>query len=41
MYLNPYEVSELEGKDLICTCCGNIISTEEYIENDGFCNDCC
>lgn len=40
MYINPYEESELEGRDCLCECCGEIISTRTYLENDGLCDDC-
>jgi uncharacterized CHY-type Zn-finger protein len=38
--MNPYEEAELEQKDLICEICECLISTKEYVENDGICNKC-
>ena len=38
--MNPYEISELEGKELYCENCGEIISTEQYLEFEGLC-ECC
>lgn len=40
MCINPYEESELEGRDCLCERCGEIISTQTYLENDGFCDAC-
>lgn len=37
---NPYEYAELELQDLYCEQCGEIISTQEYINNDGLCDNC-
>lgn len=39
--MNPYEISELEGKELYCEICGEVISTEQYIEFEGLCECCC
>ena len=33
--MNSYELSALEGKDLYCEQCGEYISLDEYIDNDG------
>lgn len=38
--MNPYEESELEGRDLYCEWCGRPISVTEYLDYDGFCEDC-
>lgn len=38
--MNPYELSALEGKDLYCEQCGEYISLDEYICNDGLCDIC-
>lgn len=38
--MNIYEISDLENQDLYCENCGNLISTKEYIDNDGLCNKC-
>lgn len=38
--MNPYEISELEGKDLYCENCGKPISTEDYLEFNGLCCFC-
>lgn len=38
--MNVYEISELEGQELHCEWCGELVSTTEYIDNDGFCNTC-
>ena len=35
-----YEFSELELRDLYCEICGNLISTAEYLDNEGICNTC-
>ena len=40
MYMNPYEIVELEKLDLICEKCGRIISTQEYLDNESLCNVC-
>ena len=38
--MNPYEISELENKDLFCENCGKTISSEEYLEFNGLCAVC-
>lgn len=38
--MNPYEFSEYEEKDLYCEECGRLMSTEEYLENEGICDGC-
>lgn len=38
--MNPYEISELEGKDLYCENCGELISTSQYLEYEGLCEYC-
>ena len=38
--MNIYEEVELEARDLACDICKKLISIEEYVENDGVCNDC-
>lgn len=38
--MNPYELSALENKDLYCEQCGEYISLDEYIDNDGLCDIC-
>ena len=38
--MNPYEEAELENRDLTCAICWQAISTREYIENDGICDQC-
>ena len=38
--MNDYELSALEGKDLYCEQCGEYISLDEYIDNDGLCDIC-
>ena len=38
--MNPYEICELENKDLHCELCNSLISTKEYLNNEGFCNKC-
>lgn len=38
--MNPYEYSELEKQDLYCENCEKLISTREYIDNDGLCDSC-
>ena len=38
--MNPYEISELEGKDLFCENCGKLISSKEYLEFNGLCAIC-
>ena len=38
--MNDYEISKLKGHDLHCEWCGELISTSEYLENEGFCNNC-
>ena len=38
--MNPYEEVELENRDLICEKCGRIISTREYLDNEGICDIC-
>ena len=38
--MNPYEFSEYEEKDLYCEECGRLMSTKEYLENEGICDDC-
>ena len=38
--MNPYEINELENRDLFCEQCGNLISTKEYLNNEGICNKC-
>ena len=38
--MNLYEINEYEGKDLYCEGCGKLMSTKEYLENEGICDDC-
>ena len=38
--MNSYELSALEGKDLCCEQCGEYISLDEYIYNEGLCDIC-
>ena len=38
--MNPYEISELESKELYCELCGELISTDTYIKNEGLCSSC-
>ena len=38
--MNPYEISELEGKELYCELCNDIISTAQYLNNEGICDIC-
>ena len=38
--MNPYEINELESRDLYCEICWRIISTIEYLENNGICDQC-
>ncbi len=38
--MNPYEISELENKDLYCEDCESVISTQTYLDNQGICNKC-
>jgi len=38
--MNLYEINEYEGKDLYCEGCGKLMSTKEYLENDGICDNC-
>lgn len=38
--MNPYELSALESKDLYCEQCGEHISLDEYIYNEGLCDIC-
>ena len=38
--INLYEINEYEGKDLYCEGCGKLMSTKEYLENEGICDDC-
>lgn len=38
--MNPYFIAELESKDLYCEECGKLISTQTYLDNNGFCNKC-
>ena len=40
MSMNIYEIAELENQDLYCENCENLISTKEYIDNDGLCDKC-
>ena len=40
MIMNIYEIAELENQDLYCEYCESLISTKEYIDNDGLCNKC-
>ena len=40
IYMKIYEEVELEARDLTCDICKKLISIEEYVENDGVCNDC-
>lgn len=40
IFMNIYEIAELENQDLYCENCENLISTKEYIDNDGLCNKC-
>jgi hypothetical protein len=35
-----YEFSDLERHELHCEWCGKLISTSEFLENEGFCNNC-
>lgn len=38
--MNPYDKAYLESRDLYCELCGKLISTNEYLENDGICDNC-
>lgn len=38
--MSVYEEAELERRDLVCEQCGCIISTQEYLSNDGLCDKC-
>ena len=38
--MNPYEISELENQDLYCELCDYLISSQEYLDNQGICNKC-
>ena len=38
--MNIYEIAELENQDLYCENCESLISTKEYIDNDGLCDKC-
>lgn len=38
--MNPYEINELENQDLYCEICDCLISTKEYLDNQGICNKC-
>ena len=38
--MNSYELCELENSDLFCEHCGSLISTSEYLDNEGICNKC-
>ena len=38
--MNPYEEAELGNRDLTCEICWKIISTKEFIENEGICDQC-
>lgn len=38
--LNPYAEAELENQDLYCEICGELISTQTYINNSGICEQC-
>ena len=38
--MNPYEINELESRDLYCAECGILISTQTYIENESICDKC-
>lgn len=38
--MNLYEINEYESKDLYCEGCGKLMSTKEYLENEGICDDC-
>ena len=38
--MNPYEISELENRDLYCEKCESLISTQEYLDNQGVCDKC-
>lgn len=38
--MNPYEINELENQDLYCEFCDCLISTQEYLDNQGICNKC-
>lgn len=38
--MNPYEISELEAKELYCELCNNIMSTSQYLNNEGVCDIC-
>ena len=38
--MNPFEIAQLEVLDLICEKCGRIISTREYLDNEGICDIC-
>ena len=38
--MNLYEINEYEGRDLYCEGCGKLMSTKEYLENEGICDDC-
>ena len=38
--MNPYEINELENQNLYCELCDCLISTQEYLDNQGICNKC-
>ena len=38
--MNPYEIAELESRELYCELCGEHISTDTYIKNEGLCSSC-
>lgn len=38
--MNPYEINELENRDLYCEECESLISVQEYLDNQGICNKC-
>lgn len=38
--MNPYEESEMEGRDFYCERCGRPISTREAFFYDGMCEPC-
>lgn len=38
--MNIYEIAELENQDLYCENCESLISTVEYLDNDGLCDKC-
>ena len=38
--MNKHEWSWFESRDWFCDMCGKLISTDEFIDNYGLCNEC-